>query len=319
MVYWEEEGSTSIVKASQIAEPLQPEKDLKSKVKWDKRVLSATVLEVGGKEKLKKMQTEFHKKKVCNEEALEKITETAPLVKRKYAELETSSSKKRRGKKEATILCVMKPAEQVPEPSPPATTPAIDLEEPLPGTPSPQVPIQHTPPPNDAIAQPVIAPDLLKIYDELQAQRCTLQSLEEYVHKQLMELQVMQYLQAAQITEPQGKLDKLESHQGSTRDESEECLLSPAVGMNHREVFRDIENLSPQLNSTPASRCNQPALKSAADAIDSNQKLLQSTVKAGRLAVQLARYSYFSEDVMKISTVSSLPKRKTERNQGTTI
>ena len=32
----------------------------------------------GGKEKLKKMQTEFHKKQMCNEEVLEEITETAP-------------------------------------------------------------------------------------------------------------------------------------------------------------------------------------------------------------------------------------------------
>ena len=278
-------------------------KGSKSKVKWGKRVLPATVLEVGGKEKLKKMQKEFHKK-VCNEEVLKEITETAPPAKRKYAESETTSSKKK-GKKEAAILCVTKPAEQVPEPSPPTTTLAIDLEEHLPGTPSPEVPIQHTPPPNDALA-----PDLQKIYDELQAQRYTLQSVEDYVHKQFMELQAMQYLQAAQITELQGKRDKLESQQGSTRDESEECFLSPAVGMNHREAFHDIENLPLQLNSTPASRCNQPALKSAADIIDSNQKLLQSTVKAGRLAVQLARYSYFGEEVMTISTVSSLPKEK---------
>ena len=101
--------------------------------------------------------------------------------------------------KEATILCVTKPAEQVPVPSPPATTSAIDLKEPLPGTPSPQVLLQHTYPPNDAIAQSVFGIDLQKIFDELQAQRYTLQSLEDHVHKQFMELQAMQDLQAAQI------------------------------------------------------------------------------------------------------------------------
>ena len=150
-------------------------------------------------------------------------------------------------------------------PSPPATRPAIDVEEPLPGTPSQEVPIQHTLPSNDAIAL-----DLQMIYDELQAERYTLQSLEDYVHNQFMKLQVMQELQAAQIIELQGKLDKLECQQCPTRDESEECLLSPAVGMNHREAFRDMEYLPPQLYSTPASWCNQPALKSAADVIDSN-------------------------------------------------
>ena len=84
----------------------------------------------------------------------------------------------------------------------------------------------------------------------------------------------MQDLQAAQIAELPGKLDKLESQQGPTRGECEECLLSPAVGMNHRETFCDMENLPPQLYRTPASWCNQPALKSAADVINSNQKLL---------------------------------------------
>ncbi len=47
----------------------------------------------------------------------------------------------------------------------------------------------------------------------------------------------MQDLQATQIAELQVKLDKLESQQGPTQDESEECLLSPAVGMNHMEAL----------------------------------------------------------------------------------
>ena len=85
--------------------------------------------------------------------------------------------------------------------------------------------------------------------------------------------------------------------------------------MNHREAFRDIKNLRLQLHSTPASQCYQPALKSVADVINGNQKLLQSTVIAGHLAVQLARYSYFGEDVMKISTVSSLPNEKLKRSK----
>ena len=123
------------------------------------------ILEVGGKEKLKRMQTEIHKK-VCNEKVLEEISETAPPKKRKCAE--TNSRKYKKGKKEATILCVTKPlAEQVPVPLSLATTPAVDLEEPLPDTPSPEVPIQHTLPPNDATAQPIFALDLQKIYDEL--------------------------------------------------------------------------------------------------------------------------------------------------------
>ena len=72
------------------------------------------------------------------------------------------------------------------------------------------------------------------------------------MHKQLMELQAMHDLQAAQTAELQGKLDKLESQPGLIRGESEECL-SPAVGMNYREAFRYMENLPPQLYSTLAA------------------------------------------------------------------
>ena len=38
------------------------------------------------------------------------------------------------------------------------------------------------------------------------------------MHKQFMDLQAMQDLQAAQIVELQDKLDKLESQQGPSRD-----------------------------------------------------------------------------------------------------
>ena len=44
--------------------------------------------------------------------------------------------------------------------------------------------------------------------------------------------------------------------------------------------------------------------------IGNNQKLLQTTSKAGRLVVKLARESYFGEEVMKVSTVSSLPREE---------
>ena len=45
------------VKTSLIVEPLLPKKGPRSKVKWGKMILPATVLEVGDKEKLKTLQT----------------------------------------------------------------------------------------------------------------------------------------------------------------------------------------------------------------------------------------------------------------------
>ena len=143
-----------------------------------------------------------------------------------------------------------------------------------------------------------------------------------------MEIQVLHDLQAAKILELQAKLENQESQPDSTdtRENGLEQLLldnelSPAVvQMCHREAFRDVENLPylrstptsalPQLCSHPVSTCNPPKLKTAADVIGNNQKLLQTTSKAGWLAVKLARESYFGEEVMKVSTVSSLPREK---------
>ena len=133
-----------------------------------------------------------------------------------------------------------------------------------------------------------------------------------------MKIQAMQDLQAAKILELQAKLENQECQPVpavSRQGELEQCLLpnelSPAIGfqMYHREAFCDVENL-PQLHSTPVSACNQPALETAADVIANDQKLLQSTTKAGRLAVKLARDSYFGEEVFRGSTVSSLPREK---------
>ena len=59
------------LKASQVVEPLQPKKGSKAKVKWGRRVLPATVLEIGSKDKMKKKQKEFYEKDDCNEEVLE--------------------------------------------------------------------------------------------------------------------------------------------------------------------------------------------------------------------------------------------------------
>ena len=126
-----------------------------------------------------------------------------------------------------------------------------------------------------------LALTLQKISDEVQAQRCTLQSIETYMQQRFMEIQVLHDLQAAKILELQAKLENQESQPDSTdtEDGPEQSLfeneLSPAVvQMCHREAFRDVENLPylpstptsalPQLHSNPVSTCNLPELKPAA-------------------------------------------------------
>ena len=89
--------------------------------------------------------------------------------------------------------------------------------------------------------------------------------------------------------------------------------LSPATDHHQGAILQDVTNVSVQ--SSALQICNTPAraqsqLKSAADVIGANSKLLLSVAKSGRLAVKLARESYFGEDVMRVSTVSGLPKDK---------
>ena len=90
-----------------------------------------------------------------------------------------------------------------------------------------------------------LALTLQKISDEVQAQRCTLQSIETYMQQCFMEIQVLHGLQAAKILELQAKLENQEIQPDST-DTGENGLeqsfleneLSPAVvQMCHREAF----------------------------------------------------------------------------------
>ena len=184
---------------------------------------------VGDKGKLKKIQTEFHKK-VCNEEVLEEITETAPPKKRKCAE--TTLRKKKKGGKEATILCVTKlPAEQVFSHHHPQ--PAVGLEEPLPDTPSPEISIQHTLPPNNDIAQPVFALDLQRIYNGVSGTKVHFTSSWGFFAQT-----VYGSSSNARFASSPDCWAARQAWQARIPARSyTRCLLSPAVGMNYREAF----------------------------------------------------------------------------------
>ena len=145
----------------------------------------------------------------------------------------------------------------------------------------------------------------------------TLQSVESYFSEQFAIMQAIQDAQAGKLIELQAKLENLVSTAagptGTTGRRSEECHPSPAEEVFPREILHDVTNLSsarqsvtPQLSNTPARAPSQ--LKSAADVIGTNSKLLEFVTKAGHLAVKLARDSYFGEDVMCTSTVSGLDK-----------
>ena len=110
---------------------------------------------------------------------------------------------------------------------------------------------------------------------------------------------MIQDVQAAKLIELQTKLGSLECTAADPTVATEECHLSPAAEIWPREILQDVTNFpvqptTPRLSSTPAHA--QCQLKSAADVIGANSNLLQSVTKAGRLAVKLARDSYFGRD-----------------------
>ena len=66
LVYWDEEGLTSIIKASQLVESHNVEAGTKARIKWGRKVLPATVIDLGSKAKLKERQVEYHKKLISD-------------------------------------------------------------------------------------------------------------------------------------------------------------------------------------------------------------------------------------------------------------
>ena len=295
MVHWDEEGLTSVVKLSDVVEPACPQKGSKAKVKWGRSTFPATILEIGSKQDVKK-EKDFHLVKVT--ESTQDVDEGIPAKRRK-----TNEGKKAKGKK-VSILCVT-------EPYSPGSTPDEQY---------------NTPPPADAalLASPLIpthgiqqdsaASDLMKqVLEKVETLQMALQGVESFVSEQFAAMQVLQDVQSAKILELQNNLDNLECTAAAVNSSQQFSHLSPATDHHQREVLQDVANVLVQ--SSELQICNTPAraqsqLKPAADVIGANNKLLLSVAKAGHLAVKLARESYFGEDVMRVSTVSGLPKDK---------
>ena len=152
-----------------------------------------------------------------------------------------------------------------------------------------------------------------QVLEKVETLQMALQGVESFVSEQLAAMQVLQDVQSAKILELQNKLDNLECTAAAVNTSQQFSHLSPVTDHHQREVLQDVTNVLVQ--SSELQICNTPAraqsqLKPAAHVIGANNTLLLSVAKTGRLAVKLARESYFGEDVMCVSTVSELPKDK---------
>ena len=167
--------------------------------------------------------------------------------------------------------------------------------------------------PTHGIQQDSAASNLMKqVLEKVETLQMALQGAESFVSEQFAAMQVLQDVHGAKLLELQNKLDNLECT-AAVNTSQQFSHLSPVTDHHQREILQDVTNVSVQ--SLALQICNTPAraqsqLKSAADVIGANSKLLLSVAKSGRLAVKLARESYFGEDVMRVSTVSGLPKDK---------
>ena len=188
LVYWEEEGLTSIVKSSQVVEPSNPLKGAKAQITWGQKILPVTIIETGCHRELKQKEAEFHKP--CDEK-LEHYEESGPAKKKPRKE-----KTDKEGKKKVNILCITKPPEHVP-PSICNSTDQTGLT-------------------------------LNQLFEELKLLRHTFEGIESWVREELAVFQVTQELQAAKICELQTALEKQEHtwSLGSRQDESTGLQMS---------------------------------------------------------------------------------------------
>ena len=109
LVYWDKEGLTSIVKDSQLVEPSNIKAGTKAKIKWGRKILLATVIDLGSKAKMKRRQAEYLGKRSSTESSIEvgiREEEGRSIKKRR---VERKSEIKSR-KKEMNILRVTSPS-----------------------------------------------------------------------------------------------------------------------------------------------------------------------------------------------------------------
>ena len=83
MVHWDEEGLTSVVKLSDVVEPVCPQKESKAKVKWDRSLFLASILEIDSKKDVKK-EKDLHLEKA--HESTKDVDEGKSAKKRKTSE-----------------------------------------------------------------------------------------------------------------------------------------------------------------------------------------------------------------------------------------
>ena len=84
MVHWDEVGLTSVVKRSDVVEPVCPQKESKAKVKWDQSIFLASILEIDSKKDVKKKEKDFHLEKA--HESTKDVDEGKSTKRRKTSE-----------------------------------------------------------------------------------------------------------------------------------------------------------------------------------------------------------------------------------------
>ena len=108
LVYWDEEGFTSIVKLSQLVQPSNAETGAKAMVRWGQNILLVTILEFGSKALLKKKQLEYHNKHHSDGEENQPAVVNSKKRKREEKKVPT------KGKKEMKILRITTQSKAVP-------------------------------------------------------------------------------------------------------------------------------------------------------------------------------------------------------------
>ena len=295
MVHWDEEGLTSVVQLSDVVEPAYPQKGSKAKVKWGRSIFPASILEIGSRKDVKKKVKDFlWRKPMRAQKMLIKVNQQKEEIL-----VKARKQKERR--------CPSFVSQSHTHQAQPQISNAIRLHRTCSSS-------SFTTNTHSWHSTRFCCIQLNETsVGKVETLQMALQRVESFVSETFTPLQLLQDVHGAKVLELQNKLDNLECTAAAVNTSQQFSHLSPAIDHHQREILQDVTNVS--VKSTALQICNTPAraqsqLKSAADVIGANSKLVLSVAKSGCLVVKLARESYFGEDVMCVSTMSELPKDK---------
>ena len=285
--------TTSIVDQKSIIEPESLKINTMIKVKWGKKVLTAKLVGKGSRTEMEKKEATFCKGSDVKPEALkEDKTETPPLKKKK-TECQKKLTKRN---KDFKVLRITSPQKSQHRPEETCILGEEDAR--------------------DNVTLDTKLPTCTTCATDIPILKLTLENTASFFSEQMVILQVANDTQANvisqlkdQILQQEARICQIEEGLKVLKNKEVEGSMSKYVTTVRPspQVPQDKIMDTSQTIAKPCLDIEPKLLKSPEEVIEDNIGLLNTSAKAGRLAVRLAKDAYFGTDMMKTNTISSLP------------